>query len=265
MQLKDIHHLLNEQTARFNRPEFIADDPISIPHRFTLLQDIEIAGFLTATISWGNRKAILSAGNKLMHLFNHEPFAFVQQYGKPESRHILKSGFVYRTFNPADLDFMLKALHRLYLQTDSIESYFLKGFQEHPANSSHAIAAFRKAMLGAGKNRTAKHISDPLANSAAKRLNMFLRWMVRHDTKGVDFGCWKNISMAQLSIPLDVHSGATARNLGLLKRMQNDWKAVEELDAMLRVFCPEDPVKYDYALFGTGVYKEQKSGSKAGF
>lgn len=265
MHLKDIYQLLEEQTARYNRPEFIATDPISIPHRFSLLQDIEISGFLTATISWGNRKAILTAGSKLMHLLNHEPFAFVKQYSKAERKRILTSGFIYRTFNPTDLDYMLKALQDLYLNTDSMETIFLQGFRAHPANSAHAIATFRKAMLSKRKTRTDKHISNPLANSAAKRLNMFLRWMVRHDGNGIDFGRWRNISMAQLSIPLDVHSGATARSLGLLERRQNDWKAVEELDAMLRRFCPEDPVKYDYALFGTGVYKGDKSGGKTPF
>jgi uncharacterized protein (TIGR02757 family) len=248
-ELKDF---LDEKVELYNRPAFIESDPISIPHQYTLKQDIEIAGFLAAAIAWGNRKMILRNANRMMELFDHSPYEFIMNSSSTEMETI--KNFVHRTFNSTDLIYFLKALQNIYRHKGGIETIF-KTFQ---ANDSlqPAINEFHKIFFELPhEKRTERHVSDPFKGSAAKKLNLYLRWMIRKDNKGVDFGIWDSISPSVLSCPLDVHSGNVARKLGLLKRNQNDSKAVEELDAALRSFDRKDPVRYDFALFGLGVYE----------
>ncbi|GCD80343.1 TIGR02757 family protein [Schleiferia thermophila] len=246
---QSLKRFLDEKASYYESEHFIPFDPISVPHRFSLKQDIEISGLLTAIISWGSRKSIIQNAQKLMMLMDNTPFDFVQNHSDSD----LKSfrHFVHRTFNHQDAVFFIKALHAWYQENDSLETGFLPETGE-----DHLLAAihrFRNKLFSyCAPGRTAKHIADPQAGSSAKRINMFLRWMVRSNANGVDFGIWKNISPSLLSCPLDVHTGHVARALGLISRKQNDRKALEELDASLRLFDPEDPVKYDFALFGLG-------------
>jgi uncharacterized protein (TIGR02757 family) len=246
----ELKSFLDEKVDRYNQPAFIVEDPISVPHLFTRKEDIEIAGFLTATIAWGNRKSILQSAMRMMEWMDHAPFDFVlNAYTSDLSS--LKQKTVHRTFNGEDLAQFIQSLRHVYRQHGGMEDLFTKGFE---TNAADAITRFRSAFFEVKHlARTTKHVSDPQTGSAAKRIHMFLRWMVRNDFRGVDFGLWKGISPAQLSIPLDVHSGHIARQLGLLKRTQNDAKSVEELDMQLRKLDATDPVKYDFALFGLGV------------
>lgn len=246
-----IRNFLERKTEEYNRPEFIADDPVSIPHLFTRKEDREIAGFLAATIAWGQRKTIVKNGMRLMDIMSHSPYEFVMNAGTKD----LKKAqlFVHRTFNGTDLTTFIRALRKLYSMQGGMEKVFTEALRREN-KMMDAITAFRKQFFSIRHDeRTGKHISDPSRGSSAKRINMFLRWMVRKDAAGVDFGIWKEIPTAALMIPLDVHVGNVARSLGLLHRTQNDRKAVEELTAMLRQFDPVDPVKYDFALFGIGV------------
>jgi uncharacterized protein (TIGR02757 family) len=248
-ELKDF---LDEKVILYNNPKFIESDPIQIPHYFSLKEDIEIAGFLTATIAWGNRKMIIKNAIKLMEMMGNSPYDFVMTH----QGHHLESieTFVHRTFNGQDCITFIKDLQNIYSNHNGLESAFVKN--EKILSMQDSISAFKKLFFEINhQQRTTKHVSDPNAGSAAKRLNMFLRWMVRNDNKGVDFGLWKSISPAALSCPLDVHSGNVARKLGLLTRTQNDGKALFELDTELRKLDANDPVKYDFALFGLGVFE----------
>ena len=252
MTRAELKEFLNEKVAFYNHPRFIESDPIQIPHQFERKEDIEIIGFLVATIAWGNRKSIINNGNRLVKIMGNSPFEYVMNYSEDSSEHL--SHFVHRTFNHIDLHFFLQALRNIYSNHNGLEAVFA----EHatPTSTQPAIHAFKKLFFSLPHEaRTEKHISDPLKNSAAKRINMYLRWMVRDAQAGVDFGIWKSISPAQLSCPLDVHSGNVARKLKLLKRPQNDGKALLELDTALRNLDSEDPVKYDFALFGLGVFE----------
>ncbi len=250
MKREELKEFLEEKTAQYNRPEFIDADPIRVPHRFSRKEDIEISGFLTATLSWGNRKMIIRNAERLMELMGNSPYDFVME-GKPE--HI--ESFVHRTFNLTDLHFFLISLKNLYQNHGDLEEIFRT--YAHQNSLQPAIHQFKRLFFEIEHpRRTTKHISDPLKGSAAKRINMFLRWMVRKDDRGVDLGIWKGISPSQLSCPLDVHSGKVARKLGLLERNSNDARALEELDRNLRSFDPRDPVKYDFALFGLGVFEK---------
>lgn len=248
-ELKDF---LEYKVEEYNKQSFIESDPISIPHRYKRKEDIEVASFLTATISWGNRKAILKAGNYLMDCFGESPYDFILE---SKDAHIDRiSNFYYRTFNTSDLIYFIKSLRNIYTNHKGLESIFAVYDQE---NLHEAISTFRTIFFELDYlERARKHVSDPMSGSAAKRLHMMLRWLVRRDKKGVDFGIWKGISPSILSIPLDIHSGNTARKLGLLKRNQNDLKAVIELDSRCRIFDPQDPSKYDFALFGLGVFEK---------
>ena len=249
----EIKEFLDEMVVKYNNPQFIVSDPVSIPHLYDLKEDIEISGFLAATIAWGNRTVILRNGFKLMEFMGNSPYDFVMNHR--EDHLTLLEGFVHRTFNHVDLIYFIKALKNIYLNHGGLEPLFARSVTEF--STQPAISNFRKEFFGqSDPGRTAKHISDPANNSAAKRLNMYLRWLVRSDNKGVDFGLWKSISPHQLSCPLDVHSGNVARKLGLLTRSQNDSKAVAELDANLREMDKYDPVKYDFALFGLGVFEK---------
>lgn len=249
----ELKEFLDYKVNEFNRPEFIELDPISIPHQFTLKEDIEISAFLTATISWGNRKAILGAANQMIQIMGASPYDFVMNCGDYKSEHISK--FYYRTFNGIDFSYFLESLRNIYEKHGGLESLFNALTSSYSIQES--ISEFKNIFFELPHpHRTHKHVSDPRTGSAAKRLNMMLRWLIRKDHKGVDFGLWKGISPSKLSIPLDVHSGNTARKLGLLERKQNDAKAVVDLDSILREFDPIDPVKYDFALFGLGVIEK---------
>lgn len=240
---------LDELVDRYNRPSFIEDDPIQIPHRFQDKQDIEISGLLTATIAWGQRKTILNNADKLMQIMGHAPHDFVLNASEKELEEIQ---FVHRTFNETDLRYFIKTLRSIYLDNNSLEGLFLPAKEESDLFS--AIERYRQFLIDLNEpGRTSKHIANPAKGAAAKRIHMFLRWMVRKDDRGVDFGIWNTIPMSKLSCPLDVHTGNNARSLGLLKRKQNDRRAVEELDSSLRSMDSSDPVKYDFALFGMGV------------
>ena len=236
---------------KYNTSTFIKDDPIGLVHNFKNQQDIEIFGLLMATLSWGNRKSIINSGKVLIEIMNNEPYYFIKKFSETDID--LLKDFKHRTFNVFDLQFFILQLQKIYNKYTSLEEVFSPGFK-NSKNSLESISNFRKVFLGKYNTiRTKKHVANPSTGSAAKRLNMYLRWMVRSDRKGVDFGIWKNISTSKLSCPLDVHSGNSARRLKLLSRTQNDWKAVEELDHSLRTLDPKDPVKYDFALFGLGI------------
>lgn len=252
LKKSEIKAFLDYKVQEYNHPKFIETDPIQIPHQFSLKEDIEIAGFLTATIAWGNRKSILTNANSLMQLLDNAPYDFVMNYREEDLATLEK--FVHRTFCGADLQFFIFSLRNIYQNHHGLEGIFTQ-FAEKD-NLQNSIHQFKKIFFELPHlSRTKKHISDPLKNSAAKRINMFLRWMVRCDSAGVDFGIWKQLHSSQLSCPLDVHSGNTARKLELLNRKQNDAKAVTELDEALRKMDRNDPVKYDFALFGLGVFE----------
>ena len=247
----EIISFLNEKVDQYNRPSFIENDPISIPHRFSLKEDIEIAGFLAATISWGKRETIVKNGHKMLDLLGESPFDFVMSHDAKQLKRL--NGFVHRTFNQEDFKSFIKALKHLYQVHGGLETVFNKYATEESLQP--AIHQFKKTFFEIPHSqRTTKHISDPFKGSAAKKINMYLRWLVRVDNRGVDLGLWRKIKPSQLSCPLDVHSGNIARKLGLLNRKQNDAKAVTELDNSLRKLDPNDPVKYDFALFGLGIF-----------
>ncbi len=249
IQLKDF---LESKVYEYNHPRFIESDPIQVPHQFSKKEDIEIAAFLTATIAWGNRKSIINNAHKMMQLLDHSPYEFVMHHQASDLDRLLP--FVHRTFNGEDFVQFVVSLQHIYSVHQGLEAVFLKYATNHSMQTAiHKLKQhfFEMSHL----SRTQKHISDPNKNSAAKRLNMFLRWMVRKDTAGVDFGIWQSLSPSLLSCPLDVHSGNVARKLGLLNRKQNDGKALAELDITLRTFDSNDPVKYDFALFGLGVFE----------
>ncbi|MDX1314334.1 MAG: TIGR02757 family protein [Eudoraea sp.] len=252
MTRQELKDFLDSKVVQYNTPEFLETDPICIPHSFDKKEDIEISAFLTATIAWGNRKSIINNARLLNELMDLAPYEFVMGHSRTDLESL--APFVHRTFNAVDLSYFVKALKHLYLNHNGLEGIFTRYAEKDSLQP--AITAFKKYFFELEHPlRSTKHISDPSKGSAAKRINMFLRWMVRKDPNGVDFGLWKDISQAILSCPLDVHSGNVARKLGLLSRKQNDAKAVEELDQNLRKLDREDPVKYDIALFGLGVFE----------
>ncbi|WP_085950868.1 TIGR02757 family protein [Flavobacterium sp. B17] len=253
MKFEELKIFLDEKADQYNNQGFIENDPIQIPHRFTLKQDIEIAGFLAATISWGNRKAIIQSAEKMLDIMGNSPYDFVMNHSENDLRQI-KDRSMHRTFNGEDFIYFIKQFNRIYQEHESLESLFK--IDDSETNFLHAIERFRSRFLGTEKHRSHKHVSSPYKNSSTKRIIMFLRWMVRKDKRGVDFGIWENIDQKYLSIPLDVHTGNISRKLGLISRTQNDWKTVEELDLVIRKFDNKDPAKYDFALFGLGVTKE---------
>lgn len=253
MNLEEIKSFLDQKVEIYNNPNFIESDPIQIPHLFSIKEDIEIAGFLSATIAWGNRKMIIQNSHKMMRLMGNSPFDFVMSHTEMQLETL--ENFVHRTFNGQDFSQFVKSLQHIYKTQGGLERVFAKNIAFNSTQNS--ISAFKKIFFEVNHSpRTQKHISDPINGSAAKRINMFLRWMVRQDNKGVDFGIWKSIPASALSCPLDVHSGNVARKLNLLFRKQNDAKALLELDNNLRLFDPKDPVKYDFALFGLGIFEK---------
>lgn len=250
LEKSELKEFLDEKVELFNNISFIDTDPISIPHQFSKKEDIEIAGFLAATIAWGNRKMIIRNANRMMELLDNSPFDFIMDSSDDEFEAL--GDFVHRTFNSSDLHYFLKALRHIYKYKGGLENIFTT--YQTSGSLQQAIHELHRIFFELPhEKRTEKHLSDPYKGSSAKKINMYLRWMVRKDNKGVDFGIWDSISPAVLSCPLDVHSGNVARELGLLKHKQNDSRAVAELDSVLRGFDPEDPVKYDFALFGLGV------------
>lgn len=261
MNPSELKSFLDEKVIQYNTRDFIESDPVQIPHLYSQKEDVEIAGFLAATIAWGNRKMIIKNALRMMEMMGNAPYDFVMSHQEKDLECL--STFVHRTFNGQDFTVFIKGLQHIYQNHNGLEAVFAQNKEAFSMQKS--IHEFKKIFFDTSdselakqiphSSRTQKHISDPLKNSAAKRINMYLRWMVRQDTKGVDLGIWKSISPAALSCPLDVHSGNVARKLGLLSRKQNDGKALAELDTQLRILDPNDPVKYDFALFGLGVFE----------
>lgn len=249
---EELKSFLDEKVQQYNTPVFIDSDPISIPHLFSKKQDIEISGLFAATIAWGNRKSILTNANKLMQRMDNAPYDFICNHTKSDLA--VFEGFVHRTFKEEDVMYFAQRLQLLYRDYVSLENLFVP--PKSATDLHDTLSMFHKTFFAIPHpKRTVKHVANPAKKSAAKRLHMFLRWMVRNDTAGVDLGIWTKISPRVLSCPLDVHSGNVARALGLLKRKQNDLTAVKELDKQLRKLDPTDPVKYDFALFGLGVFE----------
>jgi uncharacterized protein (TIGR02757 family) len=252
MKKSELKEFLDEKVIQYNTLDFIESDPVQIPHLFSRKEDIEIAGFLSATIAWGDRTMIIKNSYKMIDLLGNAPYDFVMSHSENDLLRL--ETFVHRTFNGQDFSSFIKSLHNIYQNHDSLEAVFSKN--QELGSMQKSISDFKKIFFEIPHQyRTQKHVSDPMNGSAAKRINMFLRWMCRQDNKGVDLGIWKSIPPSVLSCPLDVHSGNIARKLGLLTRKQNDGKAVAELDLKLRKLDPNDPVKYDFALFGLGVFE----------
>ena len=250
----DFQSFLDQKYLSFNLPVFIETDPIQVPALFTTKENIEIAGFLAATLAWGQRPTIIRNALKLVSLMNNNPIEFL--LNTPENEWETFSDFKHRTFNGIDCLYFLKSLRNIYLNHGGLEQVFSTGYLKDQTIFS-SLVHFRKIFFELEhEHRTEKHVSDVEKGAAAKRLNMYLRWMIRSDNFGVDFGFWKQIPASALMLPLDVHTGNVARKLGLLTRTQNDWRAVEEITAKLREFDPEDPIKYDFALFGLGVFEK---------
>lgn len=253
MTISELKEFLDEKAEYYNHPRFVLSDPIQIPHRFEKKEDIEISAFLTAIISWGNRKSIINNAERMMALMGHSPFDFVMNHSREDLKNL--SGFVHRTFNSEDFRYFIISLQNIYRYHGGLENIFNRHARDEFLY--RAIHEFKQIFFELPHPyRTQKHISDPLNNSAAKRINMFLRWMVRENSSQVDFGIWKIMQPAQLSCPLDVHTGNVARKLEIIDRKQNDHKTLVQLDTQLRLLDPLDPVKYDFALFGLGVFEK---------
>lgn len=250
MDLKDF---LDQKVAQFNQPDFITLDPISIPHRFSIKQDIEIAGFFAATLAWGQRKTIISKSLQLLEMMDNAPYQFMLHHSESDLKPFLN--FKHRTFNDLDTLYFIQFFSSFYKEHQSLESAFMIGWKEEEDIMSTLLKNFHSYFFQFpfAPNRTKKHVATPDRNSACKRLNMFLRWMVRKDDRGVDFGVWETIKPSQLVCPCDLHVDRVARKLGLITRKQTDWGTALELTHRLREFDPLDPVKYDFALFGLGV------------
>lgn len=249
----DLKDLLDERWLEYESAAFIDDDPIIVTHILQKKEDREIAGFLAATIAWGQRKTIVKNALSLVERMDGCPFDFVTSAEGDDLK--MLEGFVHRTFNDTDLLYFIEALRHFYIHKQGLEGVFTEAFSKS-SSTAEAIHVFREEFFSLSHpERSTKHVADPLRGSSAKRINMFLRWMIRSNERGVDHGIWKAISPAQLMIPLDTHTGNIARQLGLLNRKQNDWKAVAELTQALRDFDPVDPVKYDFALFGMGMHE----------
>ena len=252
MKLKatELKEFLDEKYELYNKPLFIESDPISVPHQFNKKEDIEIAAFFAATLAWGQRPTIIRNANRLMEAMDNAPFEYIMNSKRNDWKTFAK--FAHRTFNGIDAIYFIQSLQHIYKNEGGLEKAFSVN-----GDMLAKLIAFRNTFFDKHPaGRTAKHIADVTKGASAKRLNMFLRWMVRNDKQGVDFGIWRNISAAELYCPIDLHSGRVARKLDLLVRTQNDWKAVDELTQNLRKLDPKDPIKYDFALFGLGVFEK---------
>lgn len=251
--MKDLEmkEYLDEQMSKYNLAKFIGEDPISIPHGFKQREDIEISAFFSAIIAWGQRPTIMKNARSLMERMEETPYDFVMNATENDLKAF--DGFVHRTFNAEDAKHFVRALKKVY-QNGGLEHVFVDAYSQGQSNYKTGMMALREIFFSIPhQQRTQKHLANPDTGSSAKRLNMFLRWMVRQDKRGVDFGLWTKLDSALLLLPLDVHTGKVSRELGLLKRTQNDWKAVVEISDQLKRFDPKDPIKYDFALFGIGV------------
>ncbi len=247
---------LNRKVAEYNQPSFIEKDPISVPHRYTLQQDKEIAGFFAAVFAWGNRAIIIKKCAELMQRMDNSPYEFIVGHHEKERKKLL--GFKHRTFNDTDLLYFVEFLQQHYRQYDTLETAFTRGIKKNDYNTENALTGFYNYFFSLEDvpGRTTRHIASPAKKSTCKRLSMFLRWMVRTDEQGVDFGIWKKIQPHQLICPVDLHVARVARRFNLLRRSQNDWQTAVELTETLKKLDPQDPVKYDFALFGLGVMEK---------
>ena len=253
MNDKYLKYLLDTKTEYYNSYSFIETDPIQIPHRFSETKDIEISGFFASQLAWGNRKNIIKSASCLMSLMDNSPFEWIKNSSENDFKVFEK--FVYRTFNYSDTIYYIKKMKQIIDNYGSMGQFFEHLYISSQGCIKEVLIEFFKFFMNNAPQRTQKHLANVSKGSAAKRLNLFLRWMVRSDSQNVDFGLWKFIPTSILYIPLDVHSGRIARKLGLLTRKTNDWKSVEELTDNLKKFDFEDPVKYDFALFGLGVFE----------
>ena len=252
INIPNLKDFLDEKSAKYESPSFIKDDPIIIPHQFSNIKDIEISGFLTSVISWGNRKSIIKSAKKIIEYMDNSPYDFIKNHTDSDLKTINES--IHRTFNLIDLNYFIKSFKNIYNEYEGIEEILSN--RNNGSNLQERISTFKNIFFSLNcPKRSLKHLPCPIKGSSAKRFNMYLRWMVRSNNNGVDFGIWNKISSSELSIPLDVHTGRIARSLGLLERKVNDSKSVAEIDNKLRKMDPIDPVKYDYALFGLGVYE----------
>ncbi|MCF8373055.1 MAG: TIGR02757 family protein [Bacteroidales bacterium] len=253
MEKNELKDFLDEKYYQYNTPDFVVSDPIQVPHSFSSKEDIEIAAFLSASIAWGQRKTIIKNAFRLMAFMDNQPYQFI--LNAEQSDLSVFDAFVHRTFNREDCRFFIRSLQNMYKNHGGLEQVFTKGYSVENSVES-ALEYFRTIFLEEDhQKRSEKHVANILKNSSAKRLNMFLMWMVRKDGRGVHFGLWDKIDPARLYLPLDVHTGNVGRKLGILSRQQNDWKAVLEITQSLRTFDPTDPVKYDFALFGLGIFE----------
>lgn len=254
--MKDFQKLLsflNNKVEEYNQPSFIKNDPVCIPHLFSKKQDIEVAAFFAAIFAWGNRTTIINKSKELMLMMDNAPYDFIRNHEMSDLKKFVE--FKHRTFNATDLLYFIEFFQYHYSQSDSLETAFIKFMKPGDSSTENALNGFYYYFfsLDNAPPRTHKHIASPAKHSTCKRLSMFLRWMVRRDKKGVDFGIWEHISQAQLICPIDVHVARVAKRLHLLQRTQIDWQAALELTACLKKFDKDDPVKYDYALFALGV------------
>lgn len=255
MTKKEVKELLLAKSAQFNHPDFIATDPIQIPHRFKKKEDIEISGFLTSVIAWGQRVTIINNATRLMELMDNAPHDFILNHHEKDL--IPFENFVHRTFNGDDCLAFISALKRIYCDLGGLETVMAQSFENDQQEPGSGWTNFKATFFEVPHlKRTEKHLPDPAKGSAAKRMNMYLRWMIRKDNFGVDFGIWDHMNPSQLYLPLDVHTGRVARKLRLLKRKQDDWKAVLELNDKLKEFDPADPVRFDFGLFGLGAFEK---------
>ena len=253
MNFEELKSFLDEKVTQYNQSVFIETDPIQVPKNFSEKENIEIAGFLTATIAWGNRPSIIKNATRLMAIMENRPYDFIMNAGNLELTTI--GQFVHRTFNGNDCIYFIRSLKNMYKNHGGLQQVFSEGFRQQNTVKS-ALEHFYSLFYEPEGERTRKHVSNVAKGASGKRLNMFLRWMVRNDEAGIDFGLWNNIPVSALMLPLDVHTGNVARKLGLLYRKSNDWKAVEEVTKTLRTFDPADPIKYDFALFGLGAFEK---------
>jgi uncharacterized protein (TIGR02757 family) len=255
MKSQQLKEFLDAKAAYYDQPAFVPGDPVSIPHRYTQLQDIEIAGLFAAILAWGNRTTIINKCTELMALFDNAPYDFVRNHQARDRMRLM--GFKHRTFNGLDLLYFVEFLQHYYVNITSLEFAFSGHITSDDADVRKALTGFHKMFFSLEHpERTRKHVSTPDRNSACKRLNMFLRWMVRDNKNGVDFGLWKHISPSQLICPVDVHVSRVAARLGLIPKAEANWKTAVELTEQLRLLDPKDPVKYDFALFGLGVIEK---------
>jgi uncharacterized protein (TIGR02757 family) len=253
MNQKNLKEFLDKKVDEYNQPFFIQNDPICIPHQFTKKQDIEIAAFFAAIFSWGNRTTIILKSKELMTWMDNAPHDFCMNHTDKELKKLLV--FKHRTFNATDLLYFIEFLKSHYSKNNSLETAFTKSMTANDETIAQGLIGFYHYFfsLADAPARTHKHIASPEKKSSCKRLNMFLRWMVRNDNKGVDFGLWKTISPSQLICPIDLHVARVAKRFGFVDRNQTDWQSALQLTQHLRALDKNDPVKYDFALFGLGV------------